>query len=134
MPKSGLTAIKEVITKELSGHTWTETKTPPPRTRNYSTFFTAEYGICQIELEWCSNGWGSGHVVIHLKDRNKEIVGSYNLHAITDDTYKLTKEFLLQFAEYMNEISYFECDIDTLNKSVKAYYQEKLMATFKQKS
>lgn len=133
MPRSGLTAIKEVIANDLRNLTWVERKTPPPRTRNYSTYFSTQYGICQVELEWCSNGWGSGHVVIHLKDRNSEIVGSYNLHTVTDDTYKLTKEFLQEFANLMAEAAYSGFDIDVLNKYLEKYYQEKLMEALRKK-
>ena len=133
MPKSGLTAIKEIIANELAGLTWIERKTPPPRTRNYSTYFTAQYGIFSIQFEWCSNGWGSGHVIIHLRDQNNENVGSYNLHAITDDTYKLTKEFLQDFVKQLEIAAYLCFDVDSLRKEIEKFYQDKLMESLKKK-
>ena len=133
MPKSGLTAIKEIIANELAGLTWIERKTPPPRARNYSTYFTAQYGIFNIQLEWCSNGWGSGHVIIHLTDINGESAGSYNLHAITDDTYKLTKEFLQDFVEQLEIAAYLCFDGDSLRKEIEKFYQDKLMESLKKK-
>ena len=133
MPKSGLTAIKEIIANELNWFTWTEQKTPPPRTRNYSTFFTTQFDIHSVQLEWCSNGWGSGHVIIHLRDQNNETLGSYNLHVITDDTYKLTKEFLLAFTDLMANATYAGFDIIGLNKELDKLYQEKWMEALKKK-
>ena len=133
MPKSGLTAIKEIIANELAGLTWIERKTPPPRTRNYSTYFTAQYGIFSIQFEWCSNGWGSGHVIIHLRDQNNENVGSYNLHIITDDTYKLTKEFLQTFVFQLECAAYEGFDINILKELLESYYQEKWIEALKKK-
>ena len=131
MPKSGLTAIKEIIANNLSDLTWTERKTPPPRTRNYSTYFTAQYGIFWLEFEWRSNGWGSGQVIIHLRDLDGENAILYNLHTITDDTYKLTKEFLQDFVKRLDIAVYLCFDIDSLEKEIGVFYQEKLTEQLK---
>ena len=131
MPKSGLTAIKEIIANDLSDLTWTERKTPPPRTRNYSTYFTAQYGIFWLEFEWQSNGWGSGQVIIHVSDLDGEKAILYNLHTITDDTYKLTKEFLQDFVKLFDNAMYLCFDIDSLEKEIGAFYQEKLTEQLK---
>ena len=133
MPKSGLTAIKEIIANELNWFIWVERKAPPPRSRIYSTFFTTQFDTHSVQFEWCSNGWGSGHVIIHLRDQNNETIGSYNLHVITDDTYKLTKEFLIAFADIMDEAVHCSFDIAVLNKGLDKIYQEKWMEALKKK-
>ena len=51
MPKSGLTAIKEIIANELSWFPWVERKAPPPRSRVSSTYFTTEFDTSSVQFE-----------------------------------------------------------------------------------